>query len=67
MLLTWYTWTVNIMFWLFANAISGPMGIRALFSPWSFHPDVTINSQTGEVTPSSFKVNPVIVRFRSVC
>lgn len=39
----YYVWTVNIIFWLFANAISGPIGIKALISTKAFHPDVEVN------------------------
>lgn len=54
--LRWYTWTMNVMFYLFANAFSGPFGLRALFGISEFHPDVTIDSHTGVVRPSDYTV-----------
>lgn len=36
----WFTWTANVMYWLFANAFSGPLGLRALFGIHKFYPDV---------------------------
>lgn len=50
--LTWYTWTMNVMFWLFVNAISAKFGLRALFSVRTFHPDVYIDPNTGRVSHS---------------
>jgi len=66
MLLTWYTWTMNVMFCLFANAISGPLGLRALLSFSKFHPDVNINIHTGEIYPSSYEVTPVSLILLSI-
>lgn len=47
---------MNVMFYLFANAFSGPFGLRALFGISEFHPDVTIDSHTGVVRPSDYTV-----------
>lgn len=62
----YYVWTVNIIFWLTANAISGPIGIKALFSSNYFYPDTTIDSHTGVVRPSHLKITPVRVYFSKV-
>lgn len=51
------------MFWLFANAISGPIGLRALVGISNFHPDVEIDSRTGIVSQSYYSVTPVLGRF----
>lgn len=66
MFLTWYTWTMNVMFFLFANAISGPLGIRALLSMNKFHPDVEINSKTGKISPNYYEVTPVYLKLKKV-
>ncbi|CAK70170.1 unnamed protein product (macronuclear) [Paramecium tetraurelia] len=62
----YYVWTVNIIFWLSANAVSGPIGIKALIKSEKFKPDVVIDSTTGKVKPSNFTVTPLIVKFFSV-
>ena len=51
------------MYFLFANAFVGPLGIKALFSIKDFHPDVECDRNTGVIRPSYFKVTPVIGRF----
>jgi len=43
----YYVWTINIIFWLSANAVSGPIGIKALIKKEKFKPDVTIDPTTG--------------------
>ena len=51
------------MYFLFANAFVGPLGIKALFSIKDFHPDVECDRKTGVIRPSYYKVTPVIGRF----
>ena len=47
---------MNVMYYLFVNAFSGPFGLRALFGISEFHPDITIDSDTGVVRPSNYTV-----------
>ncbi|CAD8150535.1 unnamed protein product [Paramecium octaurelia] len=62
----YYVWTVNIIFWLSANAVSGPIGIKALIKSNKFRPDVTVDSVTGKVMSSNFTVTPLRIKFRNV-
>ena len=57
---------MNVMFYLFANAFSGPFGLRALFGISEFHPDVTIDSHTGVVRPSDYTVSTLICHLSEV-
>ncbi|CAD8119201.1 unnamed protein product [Paramecium sonneborni] len=63
----YFAWTANVIFWLFANGISGPLGIRALFQCNVFYPDVEINSRTGVVRHTNYSVTPVVVHMANVC
>lgn len=67
LMMRYFTWTVNVIYWLFANGISGPLGIKALFYCSEFHPDVEINSETGEIHPTDFSVTPIVVHMSNVC
>ena len=40
------------MYFLFANAFVGPLGMKALFSIREFHPDVECDRNTGAIRPS---------------
>jgi hypothetical protein len=44
-----WIWTNNTVFYLYAAAIVGPLGIMKLFRISSFYTDKTIDSSTGEV------------------
>ncbi|CAD8182894.1 unnamed protein product [Paramecium pentaurelia] len=67
MIVRYFAWTANVTFWLFANGISGPLGIRALVQCSVFYPDVQINERTGVVSHSHYSVTPVVVHMANVC
>ncbi|CAK59674.1 unnamed protein product (macronuclear) [Paramecium tetraurelia] len=67
MIVRYFAWTANVTFWLFANGISGPLGIRALVQCNVFYPDVQINERTGVVSRSNYSVTPVVVHMGNVC
>ncbi|CAD8120514.1 unnamed protein product [Paramecium sonneborni] len=66
-LIRYFTWTVNVIFWLFVNGISGHLGIRALFQCNVFYPDVEINMRTGVISHTNYSVTPVVVHMANVC
>lgn len=63
LLIVYRVWVQNSVFWLFANAISGSAGLRALFGCKVFYPDKVCDEKTGVVNddPNS-KTKPLIVR-----
>jgi hypothetical protein len=63
LLVSYYIWTSNAMFFLLVSLLQGPLGLRALFSRQEYYMGKRVNRNTGELeADTSTLCKPMLVR-----
>jgi len=56
------TWFNNNLWRLLAISMwSGPLGLKAMFLPRAFHPDITIDPETGVISQAIYPEVPTFI------